>query len=871
MATPKKINIEFNATGNLKDAIKAIAKEYQKFQKQSNEVSKATKKLSNEQKFSAEILKDISRRNKQQTQEDVERVAALKKKAIAEKKAAEAAKKHAKAQKILAINADVNKKRIRQLNESLKKVGKSFRDTAITTDVLKRAMKGNAAAMSAVNKASKHLLSTTKKLKTGLFNISNDGRLLSNTFATLRSKMLLVAFAATTITTLFVNQVRAFGRQEASVKRLADVFGNQAAKRLDEFSSALQRNSTFGDENINIVMSQIGAFGASEEQTKKLMQATIDLSAGIGIDLNSAGLLVAKTIGSSTDALTRYGVGADGAKEKNEKIANVIKSVEEKFGGLGKMLSQTTEGQLAQAANAFGDFQENIGEALAPTVLFLANTLKVLSQALNTRVIKLFIKSIIVLTSALIAQRAILIAQTKATIAYKIATMSLTRATRLATVAFGRFSQSVAKNKIGVFIAVMGGAIVAFNEFFRSTDDADEELKDFKKNLNDLTEGSLEHTKSILENTKNLKKQLALLNATSEVEKMEIELKRKLTAEEKLLVEQIRNKKAALEATKRLEEDQVKRQSDILDIIERVNGAEEDAALTKLKVERDLVQSEIKRLEAEKELEELMGGSILLNKITNNQLEKLRETYDKLTESINNYGQETIDINTLLLEETGEFFAAISEISQQSADSRINNINSVMNEEINALKKTRSFKKMSDSRQAEEEQKIREKHEKRKAKVRKEANRVMLLDFRFRQAMSIKDAVISTKTAYNAALSRPPAPNIPLAVLAASLGAVQVAAIAAQKPPKMERGGLIGGRRHSQGGTMIEAEQGEFVINRNAVDAIGVENLNRMNRGGGAPISISFTGNVMSDDFIENEAIPKIKEAVRRGSDIGVS
>ena len=87
----------------------------------------------------------------------------------------------------------------------------------------------------------------------------------------------------------------------------------------------------------------------------------------------------------------------------------------------------------------------------------------------------------------------------------------------------------------------------------------------------------------------------------------------------------------------------------------------------------------------------------------------------------------------------------------------------------------------------------------------------------------------------------------------------------------MERGGLIGGRRHSQGGTLIEAEQGEFVMNRNAVDAIGVENLNRMNMGGGAPVSISFSGNVMSDDFIENEAIPKIKEAVRRGSDIGVS
>ena len=89
--------------------------------------------------------------------------------------------------------------------------------------------------------------------------------------------------------------------------------------------------------------------------------------------------------------------------------------------------------------------------------------------------------------------------------------------------------------------------------------------------------------------------------------------------------------------------------------------------------------------------------------------------------------------------------------------------------------------------------------------------------------------------------------------------------------PKFAQGGLVGGRRHSQGGTMIEAEQGEFVMSRNAVDAIGIENLNRMNRGGGGAVNVTFTGNVMSQDFIENEAIPQIKEAIRRGADIGVA
>ena len=91
---------------------------------------------------------------------------------------------------------------------------------------------------------------------------------------------------------------------------------------------------------------------------------------------------------------------------------------------------------------------------------------------------------------------------------------------------------------------------------------------------------------------------------------------------------------------------------------------------------------------------------------------------------------------------------------------------------------------------------------------------------------------------------------------------------------KFETGGLVGGRRHSQGGTMIEAERGEFVMSRNAVSAIGVENLNRMNQGqsgGGGSINISINGGMISPDFVENELAESIREAVRRGADFGIS
>tara|TARA_Y100000593_G_scaffold24338_1_gene48492 strand:+ start:45 stop:1790 length:1746 start_codon:yes stop_codon:yes gene_type:complete len=101
--------------------------------------------------------------------------------------------------------------------------------------------------------------------------------------------------------------------------------------------------------------------------------------------------------------------------------------------------------------------------------------------------------------------------------------------------------------------------------------------------------------------------------------------------------------------------------------------------------------------------------------------------------------------------------------------------------------------------------------------------------------------------------------------------------------PVAHKGGHIGQdgsiQRFATGGVVqgqdnvpILAQAGEYVMSRSAVDAVGLETMNRINAGGGAGgVNISFTGNVMSQDFIENEAIPQIKEAIRRGADIGVS
>ena len=83
---------------------------------------------------------------------------------------------------------------------------------------------------------------------------------------------------------------------------------------------------------------------------------------------------------------------------------------------------------------------------------------------------------------------------------------------------------------------------------------------------------------------------------------------------------------------------------------------------------------------------------------------------------------------------------------------------------------------------------------------------------------------------------------------------------------KFQDGGLIGGNPHSQGGTIIEAERGEFIMSKNAVDSIGIDALSNMNETGSQPITVNINGNVIGTrSFVRDFLIPEINDAVTKG------
>lgn len=183
------------------------------------------------------------------------------------------------------------------------------------------------------------------------------------------------------------------------------------------------------------------------------------------------------------------------------------------------------------------------------------------------------------------------------------------------------------------------------------------------------------------------------------------------------------------------------------------------------------------------------------------------------TAKLNAEQQARIDKAFEYINAVTNIFSGINDLSKQATEQRVADITASSEAELNAINESDALEKDKIKQRAALEKRTQQAIALEKTK---QANRD--------KALAIFQAIISTSRAIAEAL-----PNIPLSILVGAAGAIQVAAIAAQPIPKFEKGGVVGGKRHSEGGTMVEAEQGEYIVNRKQTSAHRRE-LNALNQ-----------------------------------------
>ena len=280
-----------------------------------------------------------------------------------------------------------------------KELAKAFTAAANAQKKLDRTTEKLADSNRELSRTKARLKRRASGLSVNFLRLQKSGNLLSVSFATIRSRLLLLSFATSLVSGSVGKLTNIFGKQEKAERALSQAIGGTST-RLLEYASALQAKTSFGDEDIIQVQATLSQYTNEEEKLKDLTSAVLDFATAKGMDLNSASELVGKSIGSSTNALSRYGITIQGAVGSQERFNSAMKGLT-KEGILGQAEAQadTFSGRMQQAQNLFGDVAELIGKELIPAVdkivvKFVVFAKQLLKQEKEFNMLKLAMKTL---------------------------------------------------------------------------------------------------------------------------------------------------------------------------------------------------------------------------------------------------------------------------------------------------------------------------------------------------------------------------------------------------------------------------------------------------------------------------------------------
>jgi len=221
-------------------------------------------------------------------------------------------------------------------------------------------------AFKGVGAAQQQLVDSQKRSnKQGILTTKNN-RLQTNTFATLRSKILLASFAVGLYGSSLGRLAKLAGEQREAELKLETAIGGTSQALVNQ-ANALQILTGFGDEEILMAQATLAQYVREEAQIIKLTKATLDFAAAKNMDLRAAAELVGKSIGTSTNALMRYGGTIEGATGGQDRFNTAVEFLTKK-GILGQ--SEARMGAFSERIKAskgiMGDVAQTIGLKMIP-------------------------------------------------------------------------------------------------------------------------------------------------------------------------------------------------------------------------------------------------------------------------------------------------------------------------------------------------------------------------------------------------------------------------------------------------------------------------------------------------------------------------
>lgn len=234
----------------------------------------------------------------------------------------------------------------------------------------------------------------TGKLASLIIKISANGAEAEKTFKKLERKVgdfgKKMKEVGTTMSTYITAPVVAAGaiavrsanqQLQAESRLLTALKGRKDVQdRLIKQAAELQSRTIYGDEVIIEQQAFLAALGLTEQQIGSTINAAIQLSAALGIDLNSAVRNLAKTYSGLAGELGESIPALRNLTAEEMKAGGAIAYVNDNYKGFAETAAQTGMGPLQQLKNTLGDLAEQFGTILVPIIQKLATKLKEIAE-----------------------------------------------------------------------------------------------------------------------------------------------------------------------------------------------------------------------------------------------------------------------------------------------------------------------------------------------------------------------------------------------------------------------------------------------------------------------------------------------------------
>jgi len=320
----------------------------------------------------------------------------------------------------------------------------------------------------------------------------------------------------------------------------------------------------------------------------------------------------------------------------------------------------------------------------------------------------------------------------------------------------------------------------------------DEEAKKLaeldQKDLQESQDKALQAAKASADAT--LQQQIEALQKQQEIELTNAD---QLGKDKKEITERYGKEIAAL--NEQLAQSEFNTKVNTLKALEIIEGSSLDRRIELINLEADKRREEARK--NIKDAEELSAALELINAETN---AAIREENKKTA-------QEQVDNFFNITNEVADIIGGLAELQKEQSENRITEIQAQSEAELEAINSS-----------AESEIDKQRKREALELRTNRAIAAEKIKQAKLEKAIQLFDIAINTAAAVSKAIAGSPLTfGLPFSAFALAQGAIQAAIVSSKPLPKYKKGGIIGGKSHEAGGTVIEAERGEFVVNKKSV------------------------------------------------------